>query len=217
MYQKAPRSQMFWELFKYIQGVNQNQEEIQMTSPVVVFHNITKETTLGDYEEQEMCFYLPQKYQENHPFQKIITKIFGDGFRQIHEHVHLHDENHEHHEHDENHEHNENHEQQDNQRHKETQEHSEDHEHPEDPEQEENLENEVDAPTFRHAALPPPQPMENGRVYLYTRPAMQVFVRRFGGFALTHQTWEEQREILEDDILGKKYNHKEYFTASYDK
>merc|ERR1740137_496069 len=34
-YQKAPRSQMFWELFKYIEGVNQNQEEIQMTSPVV--------------------------------------------------------------------------------------------------------------------------------------------------------------------------------------
>jgi len=58
--------------------------------------------------------------------------------------------------------------------------------------------------------------MENGNVYLFTRPAMQVFVRTFGGVALTHQTWEEQREILEDDILGKKYNPAEYFTATYD-
>merc|ERR1712071_484511 len=101
------------ELFSYIQGENQNKEEIEMTRPVVTFHNVTKETT-------------------------------------------------------------------------------------------------------RHAVVSPPEPVENGRVYLYTRPAMQVYVRTFGGFALTHQTWEEQREILEEDILGKKYNPSEYFTAQYD-
>jgi len=184
-YQKSPRSQMFWELFKYIQGVNQNQEEIEMTSPVVVFHNVTKETTIGDYEDVEMCFYLPKRYQENH-------------------------------EHNENHEEDENHVHQENQRHKENPEHSEDLEHPEDHEQPENHEYVEEKPSLRHAAVPPPKPMDNGRVYLYTRPAMHVYVRTFGGFALTHQTWEEQREILEDDILGKKYNAKEYFTASYD-
>merc|ERR1712168_1770132 len=59
-YQKTPQSQQFMELFRYISGVNQNQEEIEMTRPVVVFHNITKETSLGNYENQTMCFYLPR-------------------------------------------------------------------------------------------------------------------------------------------------------------
>jgi len=144
-YQKTPKSQMFMELFRYIQGVNKNQEEIEMTRPVLLFHNVTKETTIGNYEDQQMCFYLPSKYQENH-------------------------------------------------------------QHPEQGEE----------PQGRHAAVPPPEPLDNARVYVYTRPAMQVFVRRFGGFALTHQTWEDQREILEEDLLGKKYNPSQYFTATYD-
>jgi len=145
---------MFRELFKYIQGENQNKEEIEMTRPVVTFHNVTKETTQGNYEEQEMCFYLPSKYQKNHKHEE------------------------------------------------------EDHEQTEEEQQ--------DKATSRHAVVSPPEPVQNGRVYLYTRPAMQVYVRTFGGFALTHQTWEEQREILEEDILGKKYNPSEYFTAQYD-
>merc|ERR1712123_182132 len=153
-YQKTPKSQMFRELFKYIQGENQNKEEIEMTRPVVTFHNVTKETTQGNYEEQEMCFYLPSKYQKNHKHEE------------------------------------------------------EDHEQTEEEQQ--------DKATSRHAVVSPPEPVQNGRVYLYTRPAMQVYVRTFGGFALTHQTWEEQREILEEDILGKKYNPSEYFTAQYD-
>jgi len=214
-YQKRPKSQMFQELFKYIQGENQEQEKIEMTSPVVMFHKVTKETTIGDYEDVEMCFYLPHRYQENHEHLKNQRHHESNVHDENHDH-HEHDENHEHHEHDENHEHhehNENHEHQGNQRHKENNDHQEDHEHQDEPE---NLELDVDAPSFRHAAVPPPKPMDNGRVYLYTRPAMHVYVRTFGGFALTHQTWEEQREILEDDILGKKYNAKEYFTASYD-
>ena len=37
-----------------------------MTRPVVVFHNVTKETPLGNYEDLCMCFYLPSKYQADH-------------------------------------------------------------------------------------------------------------------------------------------------------
>jgi len=140
-YQKTPRSQQFMELFRYISGVNQNQEEIEMTRPVVVFHNVTKESTIGNYEDQTMCFYLPQKYQEHR---------HGDS-----------------------------------------------------------------EPAPRHAAAKIPDPM-NDRVFIWTRPTMEVFVRRFGGFALTHDTWEQQREILEEDILGQKYNPAEYFTVVYD-
>merc|ERR1711892_825983 len=142
-FQKTPRTQQFMELFRYIQGDNQNKEEIEMTRPVVVFHNITKETTLGNHEDQVMCFYLPQK----------------------------------------------DHEQQ------------EDHQEPK--------------AKPRHAPVSPPQP-SNDRVFLLTRPKMEVFVRRFGGFALTHDSWERQKDLLEDDILGQKYNPAEYFTASYD-
>jgi len=141
-YQKTPKSQMFMELFRYIQGVNKNQEEIEMTRPVLLFHNVTKETTIGNFEDQQMCFYLPSKYQDNHQH----------------------------------------------------------------PEQKES----------RHAPVTPPEPLDNAKVYLYTRPAMQVFVRRFGGFALTHQTWEDQKELLEESLLGQKYNPSQYFSASYD-
>jgi len=140
-YQKTPRSQQFMELFRYISGVNQNQEEIEMTRPVVVFHNVTKESTIGNYEDQTMCFYLPQKYQEHQ---------HGDT-----------------------------------------------------------------APAPRHAAAHIPAPL-NDRVFIWTHPPMEVFVRRFGGFALTHDTWEQQKEILEEDILGQKYNPAEYFTVQYD-
>merc|ERR1712029_915249 len=59
-------SRMFMELFKYISGVNQNQEEMEMTSPVVTTHEVVKEDPQGNYEDQEMCFYLPSQYQENH-------------------------------------------------------------------------------------------------------------------------------------------------------
>merc|ERR1719431_1051566 len=55
----------------------------------------------------------------------------------------------------------------------------------------------------------------NDRVFILTRPRMEVFVRRFGGFALTHDSWGRQKEILEEDIIGQKYNPSEYFTASY--
>ena len=36
------------------------------------------------------------------------------------------------------------------------------------------------------------------------RPAIDVYVRTFDGFALTADTWESQRQILLDDLIGKK-------------
>ena len=74
-----------------------------MTRPVVTFHNVTKETPLGNYEDLCMCFYLPSKYQADHD-------------------------------------------------------HSDDR-------------------SSRHVAEVPPQPLDNGAVYLYTAPAHHVFVR----------------------------------------
>ena len=39
---------------------------MEMTRPVVTEHFVVKEDPLGNYEDQEMCFYLPSKYQEDH-------------------------------------------------------------------------------------------------------------------------------------------------------
>ena len=77
-----------------------------MTRPVVTFHNVTKETPLGNYEDVCMCFYLPFKYQSDH------------------HHTDQHEER-----------------------------------------------------ASRHVAEVPPQPLDNGAVYLYTAPAHHVFVR----------------------------------------
>jgi len=69
---KRPSSKMFKKLFKYISGVNDRTEEINMTRPVTTLHHVEKKDYLGNVEVQEMCFYLPQKYQANHIHQ-------GDG------------------------------------------------------------------------------------------------------------------------------------------
>jgi len=67
----------------------------------------------------------------------------------------------------------------------------------------------------RHAAVSPPAPMEGSDIFLYTRPEVTVYVRKFGGFALTAESWENQREILQNDLLGKKVNDDEFFCVSY--
>jgi len=146
-YQRRHQSQMFMELFRYISGVNQEQEKIEMTRPVVVFHNVTKETSLGNYEDLCMCFYLPSKYQSDH-------------------------------EHD-----------------------------VEDKER-----------TSRHVAQTPPEPLGAGSVYLYTAPAHHVFVRRFGGYPITHNHWEQEMKALEADLVydRHKYQPGQYYTAGYD-
>jgi len=143
-YKNRNESQMFMELFRYISGVNQDQEKIEMTRPVVVFHNVTKETPLGNYEDLCMCFYLPSKYQEDHSHEDVRSS--------------------------------------------------------------------------RHAPETPPQPLAGGSVYLYTAPAHQVYVRRFGGFPFTHNQWEKQMKALEAELVYKRHQYQEgqYYTAGYD-
>jgi len=65
-YKKRLESKMFMNMFRYIQGVNKNFEEIEMTIPVVTQHDVVKEDPLGNYEDITMCFYLPHEYQPNH-------------------------------------------------------------------------------------------------------------------------------------------------------
>lgn len=60
-----------------------------------------------------------------------------------------------------------------------------------------------------------PAPMPDSRVHIFSRPAFEVYVRTFGGFALTARTWEEQRRTLEDHLIGKKVKTDEFLTASY--
>ena len=115
--------------------------EIEMTRPVAVFHNITEETPIGNYEDLCMCFYLPSKYQSDHQHER----------------------------------------------------------------------------SSRHVAETPPEPLGDS-VYLYTAPAHHVFVRRFGGYALTHNHWEQERKALEADLVydSHKYQQGQYYTAAYD-
>ena len=94
--------------------------------------------------------------------------------------------------------------------------HPEDHHHGDHPEDHQH----DDHPDChrRHAALPAPPPLDNANVYLVTRPDMYVFVRRFGGWAITHDSWEKQKEALEADLLHDrhKYDLDAYFTVGYD-
>merc|ERR1712227_617837 len=44
---------------------------------------------------------------------------------------------------------------------------------------------------------------------------MCFYLPSFDGFALTADTWESQRQILLDDLIGKKVKNDEFFCASY--
>merc|ERR1711981_941123 len=67
----------------------------------------------------------------------------------------------------------------------------------------------------RHASISAPTPMEDSRVEIITRPEIDVYVRTFDGFALTADSWEHQRQILLDDLIGKKVKHDEFFCSMY--
>jgi len=149
-FQKTPQGIMFQRLFKYISGVNQEGQEVEMTAPVMTLHKVVKEDRLGDLEMQLMCFYLPSKYQNNHHHKE--TKPAGPPTK----------------------------------------------------------------PAPRHAAVFPPMPMEGSHVVLYNRPEMSAYARRFGGWALTAETWEQHRQQLREDLIGKRVRENEYFTVSYD-
>jgi len=62
-WKKDPSSKIFMKLFRYISGINSEQEEIEMTIPVL--------TTLKEVGEgmmyKKMCFYLGRKHQANPP------------------------------------------------------------------------------------------------------------------------------------------------------
>merc|ERR1740128_950406 len=58
-----PQSKMFMKLFRYISGVNQQQEEVEMTSPVLS----TIQLLDNNMMTKEMCFYLEEKHQANPP------------------------------------------------------------------------------------------------------------------------------------------------------
>merc|ERR1712130_631073 len=78
-WKKRPSSEMFMKLFRYISGVNKDQEEIEMTVPVLTRMKILKNNMINKH----MCFYLDQKHQENppQPLDKTVTieenKKFG--------------------------------------------------------------------------------------------------------------------------------------------
>jgi len=61
---RVPSSLMFWPLFNYINGDNEGEVKIKMTRTVTTSHALIKRDVVwGDLELQEMCFYLPSKFQ----------------------------------------------------------------------------------------------------------------------------------------------------------
>ena len=44
---------------------------------------------------------------------------------------------------------------------------------------------------------------------------MRVFVRRFGGWAMTAESWSREREVLETLLMGKPHHDREYYTNGY--
>jgi len=62
----------------------------------------------------------------------------------------------------------------------------------------------------------PPQPLENSPVYIHKRPSMRVYALQFGGYALSSDVWQQQKDILENLLIGKSHHDTEYFTNGYD-
>eukprot|EP00091_Calanus_sinicus_P021718 TRINITY_DN655_c0_g2_i3.p1 TRINITY_DN655_c0_g2~~TRINITY_DN655_c0_g2_i3.p1 ORF type:complete len:150 (-),score=53.24 TRINITY_DN655_c0_g2_i3:277-726(-) len=58
-----PSSKMFMKLFRYISGVNEETEEIEMTVPVLTRMTLQEDNMIN----KQMCFYLNKKHQENPP------------------------------------------------------------------------------------------------------------------------------------------------------
>merc|ERR1711974_490252 len=59
----SPQRQMFFKLFRYISGVNKEQEEVAMTAPVLTSIKLLD----GNQITKEMCFYIEKKHQVNPP------------------------------------------------------------------------------------------------------------------------------------------------------
>merc|ERR1712228_350880 len=68
------QTKMFMKLFRYISGVNKEQDEVAMTAPVLTSMKLLE----GNQITKEMCFYIEKKHQANPPTPvdpdvKIIT------------------------------------------------------------------------------------------------------------------------------------------------
>merc|ERR1711976_654039 len=57
------QSKLFWKLFNYISGKNQNNQKIEMTVPV----NTKMQILENDRLNKRMCFYIPKEFQSSPP------------------------------------------------------------------------------------------------------------------------------------------------------
>jgi len=76
---RAPRNKMFMRLFKYILGVNSEGQEIDMTTPVPTTHfaRLSQDgDVVEDLEDQEMCFWLGQEWQDKPAPQPIKEDVY---------------------------------------------------------------------------------------------------------------------------------------------
>jgi len=62
-WKSRPSSKMFMKLFRYISGVNEQTEEIEMTVPVLTRMTLQEDNMIN----KQMCFYLNKKHQANPP------------------------------------------------------------------------------------------------------------------------------------------------------
>jgi len=62
-WKSRPSSKMFMKLFRYISGVNEQTEEIEMTVPVLTRMTLMEDNMIN----KQMCFYLNKKHQANPP------------------------------------------------------------------------------------------------------------------------------------------------------
>merc|ERR1711911_84068 len=65
-----PSSIMFRKLFRYISGVNEARQEIEMTAPVLMQKTLTE-----DEMTTNMCFYLDSAAQDNPPTPEDPTVV----------------------------------------------------------------------------------------------------------------------------------------------
>merc|ERR1712172_124378 len=62
-YKMEREPEMFMKLFRYISGANKEQEEVEMTVPVLSRMNLLADRMVN----KQMCFYLNQKHQAKPP------------------------------------------------------------------------------------------------------------------------------------------------------
>ena len=61
----------------------------------------------------------------------------------------------------------------------------------------------------------PPEPLDRG-LYVQTQETMIVFVRKFGGWALSHNDWLKQKAKLTKGLLDDVDVASNFYTAAFD-